>query len=164
MSADDKVSAPGRRPPPRKSRFQKGQSGNPEGRPRGAVSASKLTTKFALRKLKINLNGRPEFKTRLEIVILKLISLAADGKAAAIEEMLRLKQKAAQSEIVGGLLVVPETMQLDEYLARTEEENKDVVAPDTSITLEVEDPVRSTGRPVTALELAWQAHRRKYRS
>jgi hypothetical protein len=164
MSDDegDEVSAPGRRPPPRKSRFKKGQSGNPAGRPKGAVSLAKLTTTFALRKLTISVNGDSEQKTRLEITILKLIALAADGKATAIEELLRLRNKASPPEISGGLLVVPAPMSLEEYIAKVEEENRNKVAPDTSIDLDADDLFQAPEREATALDHALKAHRQKY--
>jgi len=162
MSADDEVSAPGRRPPPRRSRFQKGLSGNPAGRPKGAISIKKLTTKFALGKLKINVNGRSELKSRLEIAILKLIALAADGKGAAVEELQRLRLKAAPAQMPGGLLVVPEPLPLDEYIAKTQEENKDAIVPDTEIDPSIEDLVRSPEKSATEYDRALLAHRQKY--
>lgn len=163
MAADDKGSAPGRRPPPGKTRFQKGQSGNRAGRPKGAVSTKKLTAKFALRKLKISAHGRSEFKSRLEIAVLKLIALAADGKAAAVAEMQRLKLKVASPERVGGgLLVVPEPVSLEEFIARAEEANRNAVAPNASLDLDMEDLVRPPERDATILDRARQAHRRKY--
>ena len=68
----------GRRPPPRNRRFEKGRSGNPAGRPRGAVSTKKMTAKFASHRLSLKVQGRIERKSRLEIAILKLIGLAAE--------------------------------------------------------------------------------------
>lgn len=162
MAADDKGSAPGRRPPPGKTRFQKGQSGNRAGRPKGAVSTKKLTAKFALRKLKVTVYGRSEFKSRLEIAVRKLIALAADGKAAAVAEMQRLRLKSAPAEATGGLLVVPEPVSLEEFIARAEEANRNAVAPDASLDLDMEDLVRPPERDATILDRARQAHRRKY--
>ena len=61
--ADNRV---GYRRPPRHSRFQPGQSGNPRGRPRGVKSLSDIVRKIVGQKVTVTENGRVRRVPRLE--------------------------------------------------------------------------------------------------
>ena len=57
--------------PPAEHQFQKGHSGNPAGRPKGAISLSRLTRKVALKKLRVPIDGKTRKITLLELLICK---------------------------------------------------------------------------------------------
>src|SRR5258705_9671598 len=93
------TSAEGRNPPPAEKRFRKGRSGNPAGRPKGSVSRSGLTRKVALKKHSVRIDGKPRRVTTLELLILKLNSMAASGQpgAASLINWLRLQTELGVS-------------------------------------------------------------------
>jgi Family of unknown function (DUF5681) len=105
----------GRKPPPEKTRFKKGQSGNPSGRPKGAVSVTGITRRFALKQEPVTRNGKPQRFTRLEIAVLKLTALAAVGSAAASEELHKVRCQLAPSEAdyQAGVLLVPAELSME---------------------------------------------------
>ncbi|MCP1834155.1 hypothetical protein J2R76_002492 [Bradyrhizobium sp. USDA 4532] len=74
---------PRRRSPPVATQFRQGTSGNPKGRPKGAVSIERLTRLFALKTQRVGISGKTESMSRLEIAILKLKAVAATGHPAA---------------------------------------------------------------------------------
>lgn len=164
-SKTEAVSAPGRSPPPVETRFQKGQSGNPRGRPKGAVSISALTETFALKRLPITINGKQQKLSRIEIAIIKLTAIAADGKPAAAEQLTKLRDRSASRETDDQvpILLVPATLTLAECTARMEEDNKHAVEPGTAINLEAEEFIKAARGESTALGEALLAHHRKYR-
>ena len=72
----------GYRNPPLASRFRKGQSGNPKGRPRGR--RSELPYEAVLgQEVIIRENGRERRVTAAESFVLQLIKLGLDGDSAA---------------------------------------------------------------------------------
>lgn len=89
MSTDNSkpngISAPGRSPPPAENRFKRGRFGNARGRPKGAVRVTALTKQFALGQIAFALKGKRRKLSRLEIAVIKLQALAAEGKPAAAE-------------------------------------------------------------------------------
>jgi hypothetical protein len=82
-SDEDRV-GPGR--PPKKTRFQKGKSGNPGGRPKGSLNFSTLTKIEGRKKIQIKANGRTKTLSQLEVVVRQTMQLAMKGnlKAASI--------------------------------------------------------------------------------
>ena len=69
--------------PPRHTRFAKGQSGNPKGRPRGAVSLASLLTKILEEKMVIVENGRRRKMPNREIVLRQLMKRQFSVTSAA---------------------------------------------------------------------------------
>lgn len=127
------ASAPGRKPPPASSRFKKGQSGNPAGRPKGAVSVSAITRKFASKRLSLEMSGRRQTLTRLDIVLHQLVALAASGSPSAAEELHKLRAKVTprEADVQAGILLLPEVLSEQEWIATEEERNKDKAEPGT---------------------------------
>ncbi|SDH21454.1 hypothetical protein SAMN05216338_1006199 [Bradyrhizobium sp. Rc2d] len=145
------ASAPGRVPPPANKRFAKGISGNPNGRPRGAVSLDAMTRKFALRRDNISIGGKRQRLSRLEIALQVLRAQAADAKPTAIRlvDELRSHVWAGQSERpAGGILLVPAPLSLEEYIAQEQERTKDAPMPGTAIDLQAEEFLKAVnGEP-----------------
>lgn len=88
----------GYRKPPKHTRFQKGVSGNPKGRPKGAKSIATILNEMSREQVKTTINGRTRYKSKLEIVFLQLINKAAGGDLKAIREYLSAHRLYAETE------------------------------------------------------------------
>jgi len=84
--------------PPKNTRFKSGESGNPAGRPRGALSVGTIVQKYSAEKLDVLENGRPRRMSKLEIVIKTLLAKAAKGDVRATEVLIKLCQRAEGEE------------------------------------------------------------------
>lgn len=159
------ASAPGRKPPPEETRFTKGQSGNPAGRPKGAVTISGITRKFASQKLSFEVSGRRQRLARLDIVLRQLVALAASGSAAAAEELHKLRTRVAprEADTKEAVLLVPEILMEQEWIARQEKRNKDKVEPGTAINFDAEEFIKAARGEPTVYGEVRLAHYRKYR-
>ncbi len=89
MPADpsDKV-GPGR--PPRRSRFQKGQSGNPKGRPKGSKNFGAVLGREMRKRVTITENGKTHRVTAQEVIARRLTHDSMKGTIRAIELLTRL--------------------------------------------------------------------------
>ena len=72
--------------PPLRTRFQKGKSGNPKGRPRGKKNMSSLLSTALNASIVVVANGRRKKITKREAIVTQLVnkSAAADLKATQI--------------------------------------------------------------------------------
>jgi uncharacterized protein DUF5681 len=71
--------------PPEHTRFRKGQSGNPKGRPKGTIDVATVLKKSLLEKTVIVENGRHKTVTKLEAALKQLVNLATTGELRAIQ-------------------------------------------------------------------------------
>lgn len=81
MSDDYRV---GRGKPPLHSRFQKGQSGNPRGRPTRSGSVVDLVASDARRRHRVNVGGRVQHLSQAQIASRQLWKKAMEGDLRAI--------------------------------------------------------------------------------
>jgi hypothetical protein len=100
-SSDDQV---GYGKPPRHSRFRKGQSGNPRGRPKGSLSAARLARSILNEKIVIRENGKRRWITRREAMLKQLANKGIMGDLRSIREVLNLDAAGAEAEPRGKLL------------------------------------------------------------
>lgn len=94
---DEKV-GPGR--PPRKYRFQKGQSGNPRGRPKNKLNMNTIDEHyydaFFDKKITIRGNNGPELASPFVAMLMLLRKEALNGDSTLIEKILdRIERRAA---------------------------------------------------------------------
>ncbi|WP_128971368.1 DUF5681 domain-containing protein [Bradyrhizobium tropiciagri] len=158
------MTKPRRRSPPIATQFRKGTSGNPKGRPKGAVSIERLTRQFALKTECVKIGGKTERMTRLEIAILKLKAVAATGNTAAAVQIEWLRGLTAPEalEIEGPVLLSPEALTEEEWIKRQEEANKHKKEPGTEIDVETNEFLKAARGGPSPLGEALLAFHEKY--
>ena len=71
--------------PPKRTRFRKGQSGNPKGRPKGTINAASILRKEIMQKVTVREGGKPLTITKLEVVTKALMANAMKGDIRSIK-------------------------------------------------------------------------------
>jgi hypothetical protein len=89
--------------PPKRTRFKKGQSGNPKGRPKGALNMATVLERTLRERVVINENGKRKTITKLEAAYKQLSNKAASGELKALQLVSALvrsaEDRAAQATI-----------------------------------------------------------------
>ena len=89
----------GYRKPPRNTRFRKGRSGNPTGRPRGSNNLDTLLGKELTERIHIRESGRRRTITKLAAIVKQQVNCALSGDRAAakfvIDQIRENKQSIA---------------------------------------------------------------------
>ena len=98
MDSDTKFSAyeVGFGKPPAGTRFKKGQSGNPRGRPKGTLNMASVLARTLREKVVINENGQRKVITKLEAAIKQLTNKAASGELKALQLLAALVRSAEE--------------------------------------------------------------------
>ena len=78
--------------PPKASRFQKGRSGNPSGRPKRTRTQLEVTRRELAQKVTITENGRKRRLTKAELFTKQLVTKAMKGEAPAMRMLLRVNE------------------------------------------------------------------------
>jgi len=91
----------GYRSPPEATRFQKGVSGNPRGRPKGSLNVATVLMRTLREKVAINENGRRKTVTKLEAALKQLVDQAAAGDLRALRHLTALAHDAEAQQNVG---------------------------------------------------------------
>jgi hypothetical protein len=99
----------GYRNPPLETRFRPGQSGNPRGRPRGAEGRKQIVRKIANEMHAVVEDGKPRSRSTLELVLLQLRNLAAQGNVQAFRACNNLLERYSpqETERRRGYMIVP---------------------------------------------------------
>ena len=85
--------------PPRGRQFKKGQSGNPNGRPKGSKNLATYLTAAANEKVAVKENGRTRKIPKLEASVKQLVNKAVGGDPKSIVELLdRIDDLEARAE------------------------------------------------------------------
>jgi|GEM_PF-902545 len=74
--------------PPRDTRFKKGSSGNPKGRPRGSKNSTTLLKEALNEQVAITENGRRRTITKKEAIVTQIVNKAASGDHRSIQLLL----------------------------------------------------------------------------
>jgi hypothetical protein len=86
----------GYKKPPKHSRFKKGQSGNPAGRPKGKSSFKTLKEMIAdelLQEITMQVNGRKKKVLLIQAVVRAMASAALKGNSGAFKQLLSMADK-----------------------------------------------------------------------
>jgi hypothetical protein len=78
--------------PPVATRFRKGISGNPRGRPKGARNIANVVAATLGERISITENGRRKRITKLDAAVKQLVNRAAGGDARSLQLLLGLVQ------------------------------------------------------------------------
>ncbi|WP_243288759.1 DUF5681 domain-containing protein [Geothrix terrae] len=85
----------GYRRPPIATRFKKGQSGNPKGRPKGSVNLDTTLERELNQRVTVKEHGQTRTITKFEACIKQLVNKAASGDAKAIQFLISLLNLSA---------------------------------------------------------------------
>jgi hypothetical protein len=89
--------------PPRATRFRKGVSGNPKGRPRGSLNVATVFTKTLRERVVINEHGQRKAVTKLEAALKQLVNKAASGDLRALRQLVELARDAEAKQTASGI-------------------------------------------------------------
>jgi hypothetical protein len=73
--------------PPEHTRFKKGMSGNPKGRPKGTRNLATVLEQTLRERVVINENGTRRIVTKLQAAVKQLVNKAASGDLAAMRQL-----------------------------------------------------------------------------
>jgi hypothetical protein len=82
--------------PPRETRFQPGVSGNPKGRPKGAISLTTRLNRVLSEKIIVSEGGRKKSVTKIDAAVMHLIRLALSSDMRAMNLVVSLVSMAEQ--------------------------------------------------------------------
>jgi hypothetical protein len=88
--------------PPEATRFKKGVSGNPKGRPKGTLNVATAFMKALREKVVINEHGQRKTVTKLEAALKQLVNKAASGDLRALSQLLDLYRDAEAKQNMPG--------------------------------------------------------------
>ncbi len=102
--------------PPLKSRFKEGQSGNRRGRPRGSKNRKTILREIANEAHAVTEDGQRRQRSTLELILLTLRNLMAEGKVPAFRAYKKYlaKYEPQDSRRKYGYLVVPAPVSLED--------------------------------------------------
>jgi hypothetical protein len=92
--------AVGYRQPPKSTRFKKGKSGNPKGRPRGSRGVSAVLRDVIRQKISVTENGKTRRVSALEVMLRRLANDAMRNDPRALKLILSLVDRYVQSSEV----------------------------------------------------------------
>lgn len=78
--------------PPKATRFQKGRSGNPSGRPKKVRTQLEVVRRELTQKVTVTENGRRRHLTKAELVAKQLVTKAMKGEAPAMRMLMRVNE------------------------------------------------------------------------
>jgi hypothetical protein len=84
--------------PPQHSRFRKGLSGNPNGRPKGSLNMATVLERTLREKVVVNENGTRKSITKLEAAVKQLVDKATSGELKALQLLSALVRSAEERE------------------------------------------------------------------
>lgn len=100
--------------PPESTRFKKGVSGNPKGRPKGSLNVATVFMRTLREKVVINEHGQRKTVTKLEAALKQLVNKAAGGDLRAIGQLRDLAREAEEKQNAAATQQGPAVDDLDQ--------------------------------------------------
>jgi hypothetical protein len=114
--------------PPETTRFKKGISGNPKGRPKGSLNVATVFVKTLREKVVINENGQRKAVTKLEAALKQVTNKAASGDQRSMRLLIELARDAETKMNAAGAqqpaLSAADQEIIDDILKRFSETNE----------------------------------------
>jgi len=82
--------------PPMHTRFKKGESGNPKGRPKGSLNLATVLVRTLRERVTVNEGGHRKTVTKLEAAVKQLANKAASGDLGALRQLFMLVETVEQ--------------------------------------------------------------------
>lgn len=103
--------------PPKHARFQKGQSGNPRGRPRQTQNHKSIARRVAAELHDVRVGDEPRTLPTIAVLIETIRAEMLKGKPRAVKLYEKLSEKFASPSATqqGGWLVVPGSLTAEEW-------------------------------------------------
>jgi hypothetical protein len=115
-SCDEPAEKVGPGKPPRHTRFQPGQSGNPNGRPKGSKNFATILQQQLRKKVTITVDGKSKRMAVREVIARRLANDSMKGTTKAMELLIRLT--SAKSDAGAGTDAARETVLPDKDALR----------------------------------------------
>jgi len=126
--------------PPKHSQFQKGQSGNPNGRPKGSKNISTILGERLFSKVSIMENGRRKQITMVEALFRTLLKSGLEGDVRAQDRLIKLLPMVEANNLaVDEVTDAPELDETDEDILRHFIEMRGTELLDTSGQTEADE-------------------------
>jgi hypothetical protein len=87
--------------PPRQTRFQRGSSGNPKGRPKGSKNLATVVLKESRQQVRVNGPRGSRKVTKLEAAVMQLGNKSAQGDLRASREFFALIHRSEETAAMG---------------------------------------------------------------
>lgn len=120
--SDKKSESVGFGKPPKQHRFGRNQESNRRGRPRGSKNTKTIIHQIAHERHFVKQDGNERIYTTVELLLLTLSRKAMSGDVAAsrlFDKYLAI-YNPEDEQLPGGLLVVPESLTMEEFNRRAE--------------------------------------------
>jgi hypothetical protein len=84
--------------PPKATQFVKGQSGNPNGRPKGSFNLSTLLEKALQERVVVQEHGQKRSISKLEVMVKQVVNKAAGGDQRAFQQVIALMARSLEPD------------------------------------------------------------------
>jgi len=110
----------GYRRPPKASRFKKGKSGNPKGRPKGSGNFLTLLQQELDQTITVNENGKKKTISRMQAMVKRMVARALQGEQKALLSLVEILRRTGQFERIEEDGLMPEDYEaiLDDYISK----------------------------------------------
>lgn len=127
--------------PPTASRFKKGVSGNPKGRPRGKRNAATELARALNQKIPVVENGRRRMITKREAMITQMVNQSVRGEPRARKQVLDLIALTEQSiEITSPLNSTLDELLMENFINRFRPSDPPLTEPEGEPSPETHSP------------------------
>jgi len=106
--------------PPSNSRFKKGVSGNPRGRPKGSKNLAMLMKRALREKVAVQENGKRKLITKSEAIVKQFVNKAASGDLRALTQLAKFQCLAEE-------FAVPKPIDTSNLESLTDEELEAII-------------------------------------